>query len=212
MADIGDFCRSPEWAVLILPGPRLCAAVEECSGLATTEYRHCVGRNLATMKFELVASPARGSDRALRTHPRRVKAAASASHSEAAATLKPTQMFAPGTGQCAAICGLERRTFKSGRRLYAKAGLRPLKHRSSRPNLGLPNGPRRLDVDDHTVVGVDQIVGGVGEESMPLMCAGALGCRIRSGNELRRHWQGCAERRVVESGKVLLRGSGRGFL
>ena len=76
MAGIGDFCRSPEWAVLIFPGPGFAPVVEERSGLATTEYRHCVGRNRATVKFELVASPARGSDRALRTRPRRVKAAA----------------------------------------------------------------------------------------------------------------------------------------
>jgi hypothetical protein len=52
------------------------------------------------------------------------------------------------------------------------------------------------------MIGVDQIVGGVGEESMPLMRARPLGCRIRSGNELRRDRGGCAERRVVERGEI----------
>jgi hypothetical protein len=59
------------------------------------------------------------------------------------------------------------------------------------------------------VVGVDQIVGGVSEESMPLMRARPLGCRIRSGNELRRHWRCGSERRVIEGGEVLLRGANR---
>ena len=54
------------------------------------------------------------------------------------------------------------------------------------------------DVDDHTVVGVDQrIVGGVGEESMPPMRACPLGCRIRSGNELRRDRRGSRAEGIV---------------
>ena len=89
----------------------------------------------------------------------------------------------------------------------ASAGIR-----RSRTACGLPNGPRRLDVDDHTVVGVDQIVGGVGEESMPLMHARPLGCRIRSGNELRRDRGGRAERRVVERGEIFTRGANRALL
>jgi hypothetical protein len=44
--------------------------------------------------------------------------------------------------------------------LDAEARLGSLQHCARRSDLGLPNGPRRLDVDDHTVVGVDQIVGG----------------------------------------------------
>ena len=70
-----------------------------------------------------------------------------------------------------AVCGQEHG-------LYAKAGLRSLKHCSSRPNFGLPDGPRGFDVDDRPVVGVDQIVVGVGEESMPFMRACPLGRRI----------------------------------
>ena len=81
----------------------------------------------------------------------------------------------------------------------------PLDHRLRRPNLGLPNGSRRLDVDDHAVVGVDQIIGGVGEEGMPLVRARPLGRRIRSGNELRGDGRGRAERRIVERGEIFAR-------
>jgi hypothetical protein len=70
--------------------------------------------------------------------------------------------------------------------LHAEAGLRPLDHRLRRPNLGLPNGSRRLDVDDHAVVGVDQIIGGVGEEGMAFVRAGPLRRRIGPGDELGR--------------------------
>jgi hypothetical protein len=44
---------------------------------------------------------------------------------------------------------------------------------------------------------------------------GALTCplrrRIGSRDELRRHWRCGSERRVIKSGKVFLRGAGRGF-
>jgi hypothetical protein len=44
---------------------------------------------------------------------------------------------------------------------YAEAGFRPLDHRLRRPHLRLPDGSGGLDVDDHAVIGVDQIIGGV---------------------------------------------------
>jgi len=43
--------------------------------------------------------------------------------------------------------------------LHAEARLGSLQHCARRSDFRLANGPRRLDVDDHTVVGVDQIVG-----------------------------------------------------
>jgi hypothetical protein len=42
--------------------------------------------------------------------------------------------------------------------------------------------------------------------------AGPLGCRIRSGNELRRHRRGRAERRVVERGEIFACGANRVLL
>ena len=47
---------------------------------------------------------------------------------------------------------------------------------------------------------------------MPLMRAGPLGCRIGSGDELRRHRGGRAERSVVERSKIFARGANRFLL
>lgn len=55
-------------------------------------------------------------------------------------------------------------------------------HRLRRPNLRLPDGSGRLDVDDHAVIGVDQIIGGVGEEGMAVVRAVA-GKRINGRAE-----------------------------
>ena len=41
------------------------------------------------------------------------------------------------------------------------------------------------------------------------MRAGLAGCRIRSGDQLRRHRRGRAERRVVQRGKIFARGANR---
>ena len=54
----------------------------------------------------------------------------------------------------------------------------PPDHRLGCANLGLANGARRFDVDDHSVISVDQIVGGISEESWTTQRAGPLGCRI----------------------------------
>src|ERR1700721_3064777 len=97
-------------------------------------------------------------------------------------------------------------------RLPPQRSLRPLEHRPGRPNLRLSNGSGALDVDNHAVGGVDQISGGVGEESMPLVRPGPLGCPIRSGNELRGDGRGRAERRGVECGEIFARGANRVLL
>jgi hypothetical protein len=70
----------------------------------------------------------------------------------------------------------------------------------------------RFDIDDHAMIGVDQVVIGIGEEGVSLACACPLCRQIGSRDEFGRHWRRGSERRLVESGKVLLRGSGRGFL
>jgi hypothetical protein len=49
-------------------------------------------------------------------------------------------------------------------------------------------------------------------EGVSLVCAGPLRPRIGSRDEFRRHGRSGSERRVVERGKVLLRGAGGGFL
>ena len=47
---------------------------------------------------------------------------------------------------------------------------------------------------------------------MPLVRARPLGCRIRSGNELRGDGRGRAERRIVERGEIFARGANRVLL
>ena len=98
-----------------------------------------------------------------------------------------------------AVCG-------QGDGLYAKAGLGPLQH-CTRSDFRLTNGPRRLDVDNHAMLGIDQVVIGIGEEGVSLVCACPLRRSIGSRDEFRRHGRGGSERRVVESGEVFLRGS-----
>jgi hypothetical protein len=59
------------------------------------------------------------------------------------------------------------------------------------------------------VVGIDQIVGGIGEEGMPLVRAGPLGCRIGSRDELRRHRRRSPKSRIIQSRKIFARGANR---
>jgi hypothetical protein len=70
----------------------------------------------------------------------------------------------------------------------------------------------RFDIDDHAMIGVDQVVIGIGEEGVSLACACPLCRQIGSRDEFRRHWRRGSERRLVESGKVLLRGANRVLL
>jgi hypothetical protein len=62
------------------------------------------------------------------------------------------------------------------------------------------------------VVGIDQIVGGIGEEGMPLVRARPLGCRIGSRDELRCHRRRCPKSRIIQSRKIFARGANRGVL
>ena len=62
--------------------------------------------------------------------------------------------------------------------LEAEAVLGALDHGARRADLGLADRRGRLDVDDDGVVEVDQVVGGVGEEGVPLQRAGPVRRRI----------------------------------
>ena len=73
-------------------------------------------------------------------------------------------------------------------------------------------GGGALDDAYVAAIGVDQIIGSVGEEGMALVRAGPLRRRIGAGNELGRDGRGRAERRVVERGEIFARGANRVFL
>jgi hypothetical protein len=98
------------------------------------------------------------------------------------------------------------------RRPHAEARLGPLQHCTRCSDFRLANGAGSLAIDDHAMIGVDQVVIGIGEKGVSLVCACPLRRRIGSRDELRRCRRGGAERRVVETSQVFLRGAGRGFL
>ena len=87
-------------------------------------------------------------------------------------------------------------------RLQAEAILRSLEHGASRANLGLANCARGFNIDNHPVVGVDQIIGGVGKKGMALVRPRPLRRWIGRRNELRRHSRRRAESGIVQRRKV----------
>src|SRR5437868_11120276 len=56
--------------------------------------------------------------------------------------------------------------------------LDPIDHRARRADLRLPDRAARLDIDNDTVVEIDQVIDGVSEEGVPFECAGPLCGRI----------------------------------
>jgi len=54
-------------------------------------------------------------------------------------------------------------------RLQAEAILYSLKHGASSADLGLANGARGFVIDNHPVVGIDQIIGGISKKGMALV-------------------------------------------
>ena len=88
-------------------------------------------------------------------------------------------------------------------RLEAEALGGPIEHSARGADFGLADGAARFDIEDDRVVGIDQVVGGIGEEGMALVGAGPLSGWVRSRDELRRDRARCAKGGLVESGKVL---------
>jgi hypothetical protein len=85
----------------------------------------------------------------------------------------------------------------------AEAVHRAIDHGARGADLRLPDGARRLDVDDDRVVGVDQIVGRIGEEGVTLLGARPLRRGINGRGELRLHRARRAEGGVVENREIL---------
>lgn len=78
-------------------------------------------------------------------------------------------------------------------RLQPEALGSPVDHGTRCADLGLANGAARLDIEDDRVLGVDQVVGGIGEEGVALVRSGPLRRRIGLRDELRRNRAGGAE-------------------
>jgi hypothetical protein len=60
-------------------------------------------------------------------------------------------------------------------RLQAEAILRSFERGASCTDLGLANGACGFDIDNHPVVGIDQIIGGISKEGMALVRPGSDG-------------------------------------
>ncbi len=54
------------------------------------------------------------------------------------------------------------------------------------------------------MIGVYQIVGGVGKEGTAFVRIGPLGGRVRRGDELWRHWRRSTESSIIENSQILL--------
>ena len=92
----------------------------------------------------------------------------------------------------------------------AKALLRPVDRAPLRAHLGLADGGGCLDIDDHCVLEIDEVVGGIGEEGALAACRSPARGRIGHRQLLGRHL-GCApEGRIVEHGQIPPNGMGGG--
>jgi hypothetical protein len=69
----------------------------------------------------------------------------------------------------------------------------------------------RLDINNVRVVGIDEIIGGIGKKGRSAVRGCPPCCRIGRCNELRRHLACRTERRIVEHGEILLDGATRRF-
>ena len=85
----------------------------------------------------------------------------------------------------------------------AEALHRAVDHGARGADLRLADRARRLDVDDDRIVCVDEVVGRIGEEGVPLLGAGPLRRGIGGRGELRLDRARRAEGRVVENREVL---------
>jgi hypothetical protein len=105
---------------------------------------------------------------------------------------------------------IERRSRSVGRigsqprGLQSQPLLGPVDHRLGGADLRLANGARRLDVDNHSKLHIDEIVIGVGEKRRSAHRPRPLGGRIRRRNELRRDLARRTKGRVIEGRQILL--------
>src|SRR6516164_10503256 len=83
-------------------------------------------------------------------------------------------------------------------RLQTKTSLGPIDHRLGSTHLGLADGARGFDVDNHSELHIDKIVVGIGEKRWPAHCSRPLRGRIRWRDELRRDLARCTKGRVIE--------------
>jgi len=83
----------------------------------------------------------------------------------------------------------------------------PLDHPFGGGHLGLAHRRARLDIHDHRIVDVDQVIGGVAEVGAVTVRLSIAGRRIDRRNALGLNRRCAAEKGVVEYGEILLDGT-----
>src|SRR6201989_237686 len=106
----------------------------------------------------------------------------------------------PVQHRCSSIGGIGHKPL----RLKTEALLCSLNHGSGRPDLGLPDGARGLDINDDAELHIDEIIVGVSEECRALVRAGPLGRGIGWRDELRDDVGSGTPGRVIEGRQILL--------
>lgn len=91
--------------------------------------------------------------------------------------------------------------------IAGEALLRSLDHPSLGGHFGLPHRSRGLDIDDHRVIQVDQIVGAVCVEGGLARCRGPARRRVGEVDPLKRDRRCAAERGIVQHVQILSDGA-----
>ncbi len=92
--------------------------------------------------------------------------------------------------------------------MQVEPGLHPVQHGLGRADLGLPDGPCRLDIDDHAMIRVDQVIVGIAEECWPLARRGPLAGRVGMRGELGLDLAGGPEGRLIQRVEILAHRAG----
>ncbi len=111
----------------------------------------------------------------------------------------PAMLDQPVEHGCGAICGIGDEAF--GVQIEPRHGA--VDHPACRTGFCLSDGTAGLDIDDHRIVGVNQVVCRIGEEGMAPIGCGPLRGGVGIGCELGRHLAGRPESRVVEDRQIL---------
>jgi hypothetical protein len=76
---------------------------------------------------------------------------------------------------------------------------RALDHALCRPHFGLADRRRCLDIDNDRMVGIDKVVGRIGEEGWPAVRGCPPCCQIGRRDEFERNLAGSTERRLADA-------------
>ncbi len=93
--------------------------------------------------------------------------------------------------------------------MQAEPDLHPIQHGLGRADLGLPDRPCRLDVHDHAVIRVDQVVVGIAEECRTFTRRRPLAGRVGMRRELGLDLAGDPESGLMQRVEILTNRAGR---